>query len=156
MYKHSSEEYKCPICVAIKGEENDSTWIKQSDIFYKDENITGFISSKSIKGNESHPLIVPNDHYENIYDLPENIAHQISNLSKKVALSLKQTRKCEGVTILQNNEPAGDQHAFHYHLHVVPRFENDNFHTEVWEAQKSNPEDRIQYAELLRNYLQQL
>lgn len=154
MYNNAPIEYKCPICLAISGEENGDTWIKQKDIFYTDKNITGFISSKSIKGNEGHPLIVPNVHYENIYDLPEQVAYQIFDLGKKVAFGLKQKRNCDGITILQNNEPAGDQHAFHYHLHVIPRFNNDNFHTELWEAKKSEPHDRIQYAELLRNYLQ--
>lgn len=153
MYNHSPNNYECPICLAISGIENEDTWIKQEDIFYQDQDITGFISSKSIKGNDGHPLIVPNKHYENVYDLPESIAHQIFDLSKKVALALKETRNCSGITILQNNEPAGDQHAFHYHLHIVPRFENDNFHTEVWEAQKSNPKDRLLYSKTLRDYL---
>lgn len=43
---------------------------------------------------------------------------------------------CDGVTFLQNNEPASNQHAFHYHLHVLPRYTNDNLHAHMLE--KSN------------------
>lgn len=153
MYNHAPNDYKCPICIAIAGNESNDTWIKQDDIFYKDELVTGIISSKFIKGNEGHLLVVPNDHYENIYGLPEKVAHHIHNLGKKIAVALKEIRQCDGVTLVQNNEPAGDQHAFHYHLHIVPRFENDNFQEELWKAEKSDPKDRLPYAKELREYL---
>lgn len=152
MHNHAPENYACPICLAINGVENDETWITQGDIFYRDDLVMGFISSKAIKGNEGHPLIVPLKHFENLYDLPHDYAHRIIEIAKKVALALKETQTCDGVTLLQNNEPAGDQHAFHYHLHVVPRFVNDSFHEELWKAEKSEPEDRIAHAEMLRRY----
>ena len=153
MHSHAPESYVCPICEAIAGKENDSTWIKQADIFYRDELVMGFISSKAIKGNEGHPLIVPIKHAENIYELPEETGYRIFDIAKKVAITLKSTRNCDGVTILQNNEPAGDQHAFHYHLHIVPRFTGDQFSTELWKATKSEPESRIEHAHLLREAL---
>jgi histidine triad (HIT) family protein len=153
MHNHAPENYQCPICLAIEGIENESTWIKQADIFYKDELVMGFISSKAIKGNEGHSLIVPIKHFENLYELPDYYGHRIFEVSKKVTLAMKATRQCDGVTAFQNNEPAGDQHAFHYHLHLVPRFVGDHFSEELWKAQKSNPEDRVDYASALRSEL---
>ncbi len=150
MFNHAPENYKCPICLAVRGIENEATWIKQADIFYRDKLVMGFISSKAIKGNEGHPLIVPTKHFENIYDLPDTYGNAIFVLAKKVAQALKKTRSCDGVTLVQNNELAGDQHAFHYHLHVVPRFVDDHFHEEQYKAEKSDPRDRILYAETLR------
>ena len=155
MFNNAPSNYKCPICLAIKGIENKDTWIKQEDIFYRDDFVVGFISSKFIKGNEGHPLIVPKKHYENIYDLPEEIGYRIFGMGKKIAVALKKLRNCDGVNLMQFNEPAGDQHAFHYHLHIIPRFEGDNFHEEFWNAKKSNFEDRIRYAQDLRNYFKQ-
>ena len=149
MRSHAPSNYICPICQAIQGLENDATWIKQTDIFYKDDLVMGFISSKAIKGNEGHPLIVPIKHTENIYELSEETGRRIFDVAKKVAITIKTTRNCDGVTLVQNNEPAGDQHTFHYHLHVIPRFTDDQFATELWKAAKSNPEDRIEYAEKL-------
>lgn len=153
MFNHAGSDYKCSICIAIAGVENDDTWIKQEDIIYRDDSVSVFISSKFIKGNEGHPLIVPTKHVENLYDLPPETAHRIIEIAQRVAIALKQVRACDGVTIIQNNEPAGDQHAFHYHMHVVPRFDGDHFHQELFSTYKSDPKDRIQYAHVLKNAL---
>ena len=152
MYNHAPENYKCPICLAVQGIENDDTWIKQKDIFYKDDLVFGLISSKFIKGNEGHPLLVPRKHFEHIYDLPIQYSHRIAELASDVAKALKKIRKSDGVTIQQNNEPAGGQYAFHYHLHIVPRFDGDKFYEESRGARKSRPDERIAYAEELRKY----
>jgi len=155
MYNYAPKEYKCPICMAVAKQENDDTWIKQDDIFYQDDLVTGFINSKAIKGNEGHPLIVPNKHFENVYDLPEEVGHQIFDIGKKTAIALKKIRTCDGVNFVQNNGPAADQHAFHYHLHIIPRFDGDNFHEEFWKAKKSDPKDRVKHAKALRDYFKQ-
>lgn len=151
---HAPKNYPCPICLGIKGIESDETWIVQNDIFYRDAFVMGFIVSKSITSNEHHPLIVPTQHFENLYDLPSEYGHCIFDFSVRLARALKEVRKCDGITLVQNNEPAGDQHAFHYHLHLVPRFTNDQFHAERWKAQRSSPEDRAPYALALRKYFE--
>ena len=153
MHNHAPEDYKCPICLAMTGKENKDTWIKQDDIFYQDEYITGFISSKFIQDNEGHLILAPNKHFENIYELQPKIGFRMVSFGKKFAIALKKIRNCDGVNFMQFNEPAGDQHAFHYHQHIIPRFESDNFHEELWKAEKSDPKDRVKYAQDLRNYL---
>jgi len=152
MFNHAPSNYSCPICLAVNGVENEKTMIRQGDVFYRDDIVVGLISSKFIKNNPGHPLLVPINHYENIYDIPENVLAHISHVSKKVAVALKQIRQCDGVTILQNNEPAGDQHAFHYHLHILPRFIGDDIYVHIMNARVSNPDERIQFAEELRRY----
>jgi histidine triad (HIT) family protein len=152
-YTHAPENYICPICVTISGVDDDTTWIKQDDVFYRDELVLCFISSKFITGNEGHAIIVPIKHFENIYDLPQSYGERIMEVVKKISIALKHTRKCDGITILQNNEPASDQHAFHHHTHIIPRFTSDNFHEELWKAKKSSPEDRPQYTKPLKDFL---
>jgi histidine triad (HIT) family protein len=153
MYNHEPNNYICPICIAISEKETRDTWIKQADIVYKDNFVTGFISSKFIKGNEGHILVVPNKHFENIYDIPEKFICYVFNVGKKIAVTLKEVRKCDGVNFVQNNEPVADQHAFHYHLHIIPRFKGDNFNEEFSKAKKSKPKDRIKYAKAIRKNL---
>ena len=150
MFNHAGTEYNCPICLAVKGTENEDTWIKQQDFVYRDDLVAVFIGSVFIKGNEGYPLIVPVKHFENLYDLPAEYGQRIMEISKKVAVALKGVRRCSGVTLVQNNEPAGDQRAFHYHLHVVPRFEQDRYHQESHAGYVSNPKDRIEFAAKLR------
>ncbi len=153
MHNHAPDDYVCPICLAINGVENDETWIKQADIVYRDDLVVAFIGSKFIAGNEGYPLVVPRKHFENLYELPEEDAHHIMHVAQRIAVVLKGVRHCEGVTILQNNEPAGDQHAFHYHMHVIPRFTNDRFHEELFRTRRSEPEERLKFAEQLRSAL---
>lgn len=153
MYNHASKDYKCPICIAIKGQENEDTLIRQSDIVYKDDLVTAFISSFFIDKNLGHIIIVPNEHFENIYDLPTNYSSHISVVAQKMALALKKSYQADGVTTLQNNEPAGNQHAFHYHFHVFPRYENDDLHNNIQNKKPTTFEDRKPYAEKIKAVL---
>jgi len=150
MYNHVPQEYKCPICLGINGVENDDTLIRQGDIIYRDKLIIAFISSFFIGNNPGHVIISPIKHFENIYDIENSYLNTISDFSKKIAIKLKEVYKCEGITILQNNEPDGGQHAFHYHLHVFPRYKNDNLHNNMLEKKPTTPEERGIYAEKLK------
>lgn len=152
MFNHAPNDYKCPICLCVAGIENEDTFIKQDDIVYKDDLVTAFIGSFFVGNNPGHVIVVPNEHYENIYDLPQKESHRILDIAKLVAIGLKETRKCTGVTTLQNNEPDGDQHAFHYHLHVFPRFENDDLRANMHNSTKSEPVERKPYADALKKY----
>lgn len=153
MFNHAPEGYKCPICLGINGVENEDTLIRKSDIVYKDDKITAFISSYFIGNNPGHVIISPNDHFENIYDLPEDFYPEMLKVAKNVSLALKDAYKCDGITLLQNNEPEGGQHAFHYHLHVFPRYKNDNLHKNMMAKKESTQEERLNYANKIKDKL---
>ncbi len=154
MYNHAPKEYQCPICLAIKGIENSDTLIRQSDIVYKDNLVTAFVSSFFIGDNPGHILISPNEHFENIFDLPKEYGHQVFDVAQQVAIAFKKVRNADGITTLQCNESAGDQHAFHYHFHVYPRFENDNLLLQLSNKKSTTKEERLPYAEKLRKYFE--
>lgn len=153
MFNHASSNYKCPICLAIKGVENNDTMICQDDIIYKDAKIMAFIGSKFVVNNPGHVLISPTEHYENIYDLPALVGHRIFNLAKYMAVALKEVRKCGGTTTLQCNEPVGNQHAFHFHFHIFPRFKRDDFSKNLLNMQVLAPKDRKTYSRKLKEYI---
>ena len=158
MYNHTPNNYVCPICLTINGIENEQTMAKQADVVYRDELVLAFINSKFIKSNPGHVIVMPNAHFENIYDLPLNYISRIGEVSQKIALAIKSVRKCDGIWIEQNNEPASGQHAFHYHMHIVPRFEGDNLKAELAAGNTyvADPLERIPYAEALRSYFSKL
>ncbi|MDA1038522.1 MAG: HIT family protein [bacterium] len=145
---------KCRICLPIQGIENDELWLKQSDIFYRDEAVVGFVSAKFTSGNEGNVIIVPVNHVETLYDLDEETGARIISVSRKVAKAMKETYKCDGITVNQNNDAAGDQHVFHYHMHLFPRYEGDDFQVQVWKTEKVEPEARAPFADKLRAYLE--
>ena len=156
MYNHAPENYICPICLAIQGIENGQTMAKQADIVYRDEYTLAYINSKFIKSNPGHVIVVPTEHFENLYSLPKEYLHGIMETAQKIALACKIVRKCEGVWIEQNNEPASGQHAFHYHMHIVPRFRDDNLRQQLAleEVYVAYPAERLPYAETLRAYFE--
>lgn len=158
MYNHAPENYTCPICLTVQGVENEKTMAKQADIIYRDDRVLALINSKFIKNNPGHVIVVPVKHFENLYELPLEYAHHVIEISQKIALALKKVRQCDGVWIEQNNEPASGQHAFHYHMHIVPRFEGDDLKKQLAEVGTyvAEPADRLKYADELRKYFEAL
>jgi histidine triad (HIT) family protein len=150
MYNHAPEGYVCPFCQIVDGVENEHIYTKQKDIIYKDNYVTAFISSCWWKNNKGHVIIIPNEHIENLYDMPSPLSYRIHDLEKEIAIALKETYKCDGVSSRQHNEPSGNQEVWHYHLHVFPRYQNDNLYKT--DRQNSKPEERFAYAQMLRDY----
>ena len=109
MYNHEPKNYMCPFCLIVSGKENESVYTKQQDVFYRDENLTAFIGSHWWLNNPGHVIIVCNQHYENIYDIPNPLLEKMFVFARKVAVILKKVYKCDGTSIRQHNEPAGNQ-----------------------------------------------
>lgn len=146
MYNYAPQDYVCPICLGVKGVENDNTLIRQSDIVYKDDVVIVFVASYFIETCEGHLIVVPVKHHENLYDLPDEVGAQIFKVARKMAVMMRKAYDCEGVTTLQNNEPAGNQHAFHYHLHLFPRYEGDNLHGNMMSKRETTEDERHKYS----------
>lgn len=152
MFNHAPKDYICPICLGVKGVENEKTMIMQEDFFYRDKLVSALINSKFVGNNPGHVIIVPNGHFENIFDLPEKEASRIIQLAKLISLALKDVRKCDGIMLQQNNEPASGQHAFHFHLHIFPRFNGDEMDQNLKNVRVSTPEERLPYSNSLKEY----
>lgn len=150
LYNHEPQGYICPFCNIVKGIENEHVYTKQKDIIYKDDYITAFIASGWWENNKGHVIIIPNKHIENLYDLSSQISYKIHDFEREVAIALKEVYKCDGVSTRQHNEPSGDQDVWHYHLHVFPRYKNDNLYKT--DRRNSEQDERTEYAEKLREY----
>ncbi|MCL5784882.1 MAG: HIT family protein [Patescibacteria group bacterium] len=153
MFNHAPQDYKCPICLGVQGVENDDTMLRQADLVYKDDFVSVFINSFFIDGNEGHLIVVPNKHFENLYDLDSEYGHKILDISKKIAVAVKNAYGCDGITIRQNNEPASGQHAFHYHMHIFPRYSDDKFEENVSHKRATTPEERLEYIQRIKSSL---
>jgi histidine triad (HIT) family protein len=152
---NAPQDYECPICLGLQGSDSPKTLIKPTDFVYQDELVTAFINTFFMGKNAGHVIVVPNEHFESIYTLPPEHGHRIFDVAKKVALAMKEAYHCDGITTRNNNEPAGDQHAFHFHFHVFPRYENDGYNS-VAPADKrlAEPDERASYAEKLKKALE--
>jgi histidine triad (HIT) family protein len=154
MFNHEPKNYICPFCLVAKGIESEYVYTKQADIIFKDDSVTAFIGAGWWKNNKGHVIIIPNRHFENIYDLPTEFSEKVHALEKEITIALKKVYKCDGVSSRQHNEPCGNQDVWHYHLHVFPRYKDDNLYLTGRELSK--PEERIEYANRLKNYFRNI
>lgn len=76
--------------------------------------------------NIGHCLILPKIPALDIFDLDDNAAAKLYPMAKKVAYAVKTATGCDGVNIIQNNGRAAGQAVFYFHLHVLPRFKEDD------------------------------
>lgn len=72
-----------------------------------------------------HALIIPKEHYADLYEMPNDIVAQAMVLAKKMAAHMTKVLQCDGFNIVQNNGEAAGQTVFHFHMHLIPRYVKD-------------------------------
>lgn len=75
---------------------------------------------------KGHALILPKDHYANLYELPDEKAAAVMKLAKKMAVQMTEKLGCDGFNLVQNNGETAGQTVFHFHMHLIPRYLDDN------------------------------
>ncbi len=98
--------------------------------------------------NRGAIMVIPKEHYSDLYELPVQTLCEVARVSKLCANAMKASLGCDGITILQNNESAGGQDVFHYHLHVIPRYQSDQYFESV--ASVCSLQDRRALGETIR------
>ena len=75
--------------------------------------------------SKGHALILPKEHYKNLYELDDEIAAKALVLAKKMITKLTDVLGCDGYNIVQNNGEVAGQTVFHFHIHLIPRYVGD-------------------------------
>lgn len=112
----------CIFCKIINNEIS-------SQKIYEDNTVLAFLDINPV--NLGHTLVIPKKHFEDIHDIPEEIAAHIIKVAQKISVALKKIG-ADGTNISINNGKAASQIIFHFHMHVIPRFIGDNL--PVWPA----------------------
>lgn len=97
---------------------------------------------------KGHALILPKEHSNDIYDLPEETAAHVMVLAKKLAIKMTDKLNCDGFNIVQNNKETAGQTVMHYHLHLIPRYKDDNQRI-LWNPTSPSEEEIASVKELL-------
>jgi histidine triad (HIT) family protein len=116
----------CIFCKIIKKEI-------PSGKIYEDEVAFAFLDINPV--TVGHTLVVPKKHFQNIYDLPEDISAHLMRVVKKISTAFKKSGS-DGINVIINNEKIAGQVIPHYHIHVIPRFTNDNLSLPLWPTKK--------------------
>lgn len=110
------KDENCIFCKLAAGDIPTAT-------LYEDEDFRVILDASP--ASKGHALIIPKEHYRNLYDLDEGVAAKAMVLAKKMINKLKDMLGCDGYNIVQNNEEAAGQTVFHFHMHLIPRYDGD-------------------------------
>ena len=109
----------CIFCKIANGEIPSKT-------LHEDENFRVILDlGPATKG---HALILPKEHYDNLYELPENTAAGAMKLAKKMAALMTEKLQAHGFNLVQNNGETAGQTVMHFHMHLIPRYKEDGQH----------------------------
>lgn len=132
----------CIFCKIIAGEIPSNT-------IYEDDAFKVILDlAPAAKG---HALILPKEHYTDIYEIDEETAGRAMKLAKKLAIHMTDVLGCDGFNILQNNHEVAGQTVFHFHMHLIPRYKDaKNNDILVWSHETFSDEEMAEIRDSLR------
>jgi len=89
---------------------------------------------------KGHALILPKEHYDNLFELPDDTASKAMVLAKKLSKKMVDKLGADGLNVVQNNGEAAGQTVMHYHLHLIPRYNDDGQHI-LWDPTSPEKEE---------------
>ena len=117
---------------------------------YEDEKVMAFLDVRPL--NEGHTLVIPKEHYETIFEIPEELITYLHGIVKRVSFAVKKAAKADGISIFQQNGKTAGQEIFHLHVHVVPRYEGQKL-VRFGEILEANREKLDQVAANIRRHI---
>ena len=119
-------------------------------VVYEDEHTLAFMDAGQV--NPGHVLVAAKGHAENIYELSDAQAAALLRAAAQVARAIRDAYQPQGLSVYQANGKAAWQSVFHYHMHLVPRHENDGMAL-TWPAKNPPREKLVEYAAAIRQAL---
>jgi histidine triad (HIT) family protein len=110
----------CIFCKIIAGEI-------PADKVFENEMVFAFLDASP--KSRGHTLIVPKKHFENIFDIDEKYLEAIIRASKEISILAKERLGAEGINTINNSGVVAHQSVLHYHMHVIPRYKDDELNT---------------------------
>ena len=126
------EQENCIFCKIANGEIPSTT-------LYEDEDFRVILDLGP--ATRGHALLLPKEHYADLYELDDEIASKAMVLAKKMITKLTPILGCDGYNIVQNNGEAAGQTVFHFHLHMIPRCKGDGVGV-TWKVGELKEEDK--------------
>lgn len=132
---------ECIFCAIVDGK------IPSAKV-YENEHVFAFMDIAP--ANPGHLLIIPKQHYRNIFDMPADVGSKIMEVAIPLAAAIREALKPDGLNLFQSNEPAAFQTVFHFHLHLIPRWEGDPLRL-PWRPSEGNIEEINDIASKIRS-----
>lgn len=150
---HAPADYACPFCDLVTGApRHPDTLGEPADIVLETPLALAIIAPAGYEPDPGHVLVITRDHFENLYELPDDAAAAVMITSRQIAKAIKAAWVPDGVSLRQHNEPAGNQDVWHYHQHVFPRWKGDRLYDQR-RGPLIDPEIRARKALELQDHL---
>ena len=107
---------ECIFCKIVRGEI-------PSHKVYEDEKTIAFQDINPV--SDGHTLVVPKQHAENLYEIDPNDLTSVHKASQRIIRAIRKALDPIGVVVLQLNGRGVNQIIMHYHVHLIPRGEDD-------------------------------
>ena len=133
------KDCNCIFCKIANGEIPSTT-------LYEDEDFRVILDLGP--ATRGHALLLPKNHFSNLFELDDETAQKAILVAKKMAGKMKDALGADGFNLVQNNGEAAGQTVFHFHMHLIPRYENDNAGI-LWEPGETTPEDMAEVKRLV-------
>ena len=111
------KQENCIFCRIAAGEIPSAT-------IYEDDDFRVILDIEP--ASKGHALILPKEHYANLYELSDELASKALIVAKKVITKMTEIVGCDGYNVVQNNGVAAGQTVFHFHIHLIPRYKDDD------------------------------
>jgi histidine triad (HIT) family protein len=134
---------ECIFCAIVEGK------IPSAKV-YENEHVFAFMDIAP--ANPGHLLVIPKQHYRNIFDMPAEVASKIMEAVVPLATAIQEALNPDGLNLFQSNEAAAFQTVFHFHLHLIPRWEGDPLRL-PWRPSEGNIEEISNIATKIREAL---
>ena len=134
------KDENCIFCKLANG-------IIPTNSIYEDERFKVILDAAP--ATKGHALILPKEHYADLYEIDEETAAEAMKLAKRLAGKMTERLGCDGFNLVQNNKPVAGQSVFHFHLHLIPRYEDDGQKI-LWKPQEVPAEELKATCELLK------
>ena len=129
----------CIFCKIAAGEIPSTT-------IYEDDDFRVILDIEP--ASKGHALILPKEHFANLYELDDALAAKALVVAKKVITQMTEVLGCDGYNVLQNNGTAAGQTVFHFHMHLIPRYKEDDVKI-GWKLGKLTEEEKQEIIEKL-------
>lgn len=112
-----------------------------SKIVYEDDLVIAILDLS--QATYGHTLVMPKKHYANIYEIDDDTLAHLIKVVKELAIKFKNKLHADGINILNNNDEAAGQTVMHYHIHILPRYKNDDLNINFTDHSKDTNLDDV-------------
>ncbi|SDC44181.1 histidine triad (HIT) family protein [Pelagirhabdus alkalitolerans] len=138
-----ARDENCIFCKIINGD------IPSAKV-YEDDDVLAFLDISQV--TKGHTLVIPKNHVKDIYETDEATASTLFARIPKIAKALEKSFEPAGINVLNNTKEAAGQSVFHLHIHLIPRYDEDDGYDAKWitHSEEYDQEQLTEMAETIQ------